>query len=85
VFQFDVWHFYQVMNAFLFGNLSSPTVVLQQHLFPQDVWYIQISSQPNFRLAYFVFLVFEYDGHHFYQPMNAFGSGNLSSPAVMLQ
>jgi hypothetical protein len=74
------------MNAFRLGNLSWPTVVLQLHLFPQDVWYIQISSQPNFRLAYIVFLcVFQYDGHHFYQAMNAFGSRNLSYPAIMLQ
>jgi hypothetical protein len=39
----------------------------------------------KFQIGLFCFLVFEYDGHHFYQPMNAFGSGNLSSPAVMLQ
>jgi hypothetical protein len=52
-----VCHFHQVMNAFRLGNLSSPTGVLQLHLFPQGVWYIQISSQPNFRLAYIVFCV----------------------------
>jgi hypothetical protein len=28
--------------------------------------------------------VFQYDGHHFYQAMNAFRSQNLSSPTIML-
>jgi hypothetical protein len=37
--------------------LSSAAVVHQLHLFPQHVWYIQIYSLPNFRLAYIAFCV----------------------------